>query len=59
MIVKVRFEVSDDERRAIRKSMGRAGLATRLEIASMAELGLRQGIDAAVESYSSKTKEPR
>lgn len=32
MIVRIRMDVSDDERRAIRKALGRSGLATRAEV---------------------------
>lgn len=51
MIVIVRFEVSDEQRAAVRRSKGEHGLATRQEIASLAEIGLEQNLDDAVAAY--------
>ena len=48
MVVVVRIEVTDEERRALRRRMARMGLATRYEIASLVDMLIRHELDEAV-----------
>ena len=56
MIVCVRLEVTDEQRRAWRRACGRTGLATRAEIASLVEGMLANELDEAMATWPAKSK---
>jgi hypothetical protein len=56
VVVVVRFEVTDEQRAAVRRSKGENGLATRAEIAGLAEFTLTQELDELVASYAPRAR---
>lgn len=51
MVVIVRIEVTDEQRKAVRRRMGGSGKATRDEIRSLVEFCFTQDIEEAVDEY--------
>lgn len=51
MVVVVRIEVTDEQRKALRARMGRVGKATRHEIRSLAETAFDLEVTDATEEY--------
>jgi len=51
MVIIVRFEVTDEQRGAVRRGKGQTGLATRAEIESLAQFVLEQELDEQVAAY--------
>lgn len=51
MVVIVRIEVTDDQRRALRARMGRTGKATRDEVRSIVEFCFTQDVEDAVGDF--------
>ncbi len=56
MIVLVRVEVDDEQRRAINARMGRPGLATRYTISSLVDMMLQADLQDAVAELRAKAK---
>ena len=53
MVVLVRIEVTDEQRKAIRARMGKRGMATRYEVRSLVEFCFKQDADDALGEYRS------